>query len=55
MRTILIAAVTFFAAATTLLWSYPQSTKLHVATKAIGHCKNYHSLAGVKASDLLPN
>ncbi|MCK1521607.1 hypothetical protein [Bradyrhizobium sp. 145] len=57
MRTILtaIVAVTFLGAATTLLWSYPPSTKLHVATIAIGHCKNFHSLAGVKASELLPD
>ncbi|SFQ20261.1 hypothetical protein SAMN05216330_1196 [Bradyrhizobium sp. Ghvi] len=57
MRAILtaIAAVTFLGAATNLLWSYPLSTKLHVATIAIGHCQNFHSLAGVKASELLPD
>ncbi|WP_156951651.1 hypothetical protein [Bradyrhizobium sp. WSM1743] len=57
MRTILIAfaAVTFIGAATTLPWSYPPSTKLHVASIAIGHCKNFHSWAGVKASELLPD
>ncbi len=57
MRTILtaFAAVTFLGAATTLLWSYPPSTKLHVASIAIGHCKNFHSLAGVKAPELLPD
>jgi hypothetical protein len=57
MRTILtaIAAVTLLGAATTLLWSYPPSTKLHVATIAIGHCKNFHSLAGVNTSEPLPD
>lgn len=56
MRTILIAiaGVSFLSAATTLLWSYAPSTKLHVASIAIGHCKNFHSLVGVKASELLP-
>ncbi|MBR0712655.1 hypothetical protein [Bradyrhizobium liaoningense] len=55
MRTILaIAAAVTFLGATTLLWSYPSSTKLHAASMAIGHCNNFHSLAGTKASELLP-
>lgn len=56
MRMILtaVAAVTLLGAATTLLWSYPPSTKPQVASMAIGHCNNFHSLTGAKASDPLP-
>ncbi|SDJ64189.1 hypothetical protein SAMN05216338_105767 [Bradyrhizobium sp. Rc2d] len=48
MRTILvaIAAITFVVTGTTMLGSYPRLTKFHVASIAMGHCKNFHSLTG---------
>jgi hypothetical protein len=49
-----IAAIAVIAAATTLLSSYSPSTERHAAGPVIGHCKNFHSLAGAKASELLP-
>jgi hypothetical protein len=49
-----ITAVTLVVAATTMLWSHSPSTKPHPDAKVIGHCKNFHSLTGAKASELLP-
>ena len=49
-----IAAVTLLIAATTMLWSQSTPTERHAAGTVIGHCKNFHSLAGTKASELLP-
>ena len=49
-----IAAVTLLIAATTMLWSQSPSTERHAAGTVIDHCKNFHSLAGTKASELLP-
>ena len=49
-----IAAVALLIAATTMLWSYSPSTERHAAGTVIDHCKNFHSLAGTKASELLP-
>jgi hypothetical protein len=49
-----IAAVALLITATTILWSYSPSTERHAAGTVIGHCKNFHSLAGTKASELLP-
>jgi hypothetical protein len=50
-----IAAVAVIATATTMLSSsYSPSTERHAASAVIGKCKNFHSLAGAKASDLLP-
>lgn len=40
--------------ATTMLSSYSPSTERHAAGTVIGHCKNFHSLAGTKASELMP-
>lgn len=51
-----IAAVALLTTATTMLWSYPPSTGRHAAAgSVIGHCNNFHSLAGTKASELWPN
>ncbi len=49
-----IAAVTLLIAASTMLWSHSPSTERPAAGTVIGHCKNFHSLAGAKASELLP-
>ena len=49
-----IAAVTLLIAATTMLWPRSPSTERHAAATVIGQCKNFHSLAGAKASELLP-
>ena len=49
-----IAAVTLLVAATTMLWSQSPPTERHAAATVIGHCKNFHSLTGAKASELLP-
>ena len=49
-----IVAVTFLIAATTMLWSQSPSAERHAAATVIGHCKNFHSLTGAKASELLP-
>ncbi|WP_190241746.1 hypothetical protein [Bradyrhizobium algeriense] len=49
-----IAAIALLTTATTMLWSYSPSTERHAAGTVIGHCKNFHSLAGTKASELLP-
>ena len=49
-----IAAVTFLIAATTILWSQSPSTERRTAATTTGQCKNFHSLTGAKASDLLP-
>jgi hypothetical protein len=49
-----IAAVTLLIAATTVLWSQSNPTEHHATATAIGHCKNFHSLTGAKASELLP-
>ena len=50
------AAVALLTAATTALWSYSPSTERYAAAgTVIGHCKNFHSLAGTKASELLPH
>jgi len=49
-----IAAVTLLIAATTMLWSRSPSTERHAAATVIGQCKNFHSLTGAKASELLP-
>jgi hypothetical protein len=49
-----IAAVAVLIAATTVLWSQSTSTERHAASTVIGHCKNFHSLTGAKASELLP-
>lgn len=49
-----IAAVAFLIVATTMLWSYTPSAERQVTRTAIGHCKNFHSLAATKASELLP-
>lgn len=45
------AVATCFAAGTTLPWPLPTTTKIDVASMA--HCKNFHSLAGVRVSELL--
>ena len=50
-----ITAVTLLVAATTILWSHSPSTKPHADAMVTGHCKNFHSLAGAKASELLPH
>ena len=51
-----IAAVALVTAATTALWSYSPSTERYAsAGTVIGHCKNFHSLTGTKASELLPH
>ncbi|MGY2933732.1 hypothetical protein ACVWZ6_003334 [Bradyrhizobium sp. GM6.1] len=44
-----IAAVAFLIVATTMLWSYTPSAERHVTRTAIGHCKNFHSLAATKS------
>jgi hypothetical protein len=49
-----IAAVTLLIAATTMLWSHSPSTERRTAATTIGQCKNFHSLTGAKASELLP-
>ena len=49
-----ITAVTLLVAATTMLWSHSPSTEPHADAMVIGHCKNFHSLTGAKASELLP-
>jgi hypothetical protein len=49
-----IAAVTVLIAATTMLWSQSPSTERDAAATGIGYCKNFHSLTGAKASELLP-
>ena len=49
-----IAAVTLLVAATTMLWSQSPSTERHAAATVIGQCKNFYSLTGAKASELLP-
>jgi hypothetical protein len=49
-----IAVVAVLTTATTMLSSYSASTERHAAGTVIGHCKNFHSLAGTKASELLP-
>ena len=49
-----IAAVTLLIAATTMLWSQSTPTERHATATVIGHCKNFHSLTGAKASELLP-
>ncbi|MEH2515284.1 hypothetical protein V1279_000857 [Bradyrhizobium sp. AZCC 1610] len=49
-----IAAVALLITATTMLWSYSPSIQRHAAGTVIGQCKNFHSLAGTKASELLP-
>ncbi len=49
-----IASVTVLIAATTMLWSHSPSTEHRTAATTIGQCKNFHSLTGVKASELLP-
>ena len=46
-----IAAVALLTTATTMLWSYSPSTERHAAGTVIDHCKNFHSLAGTKASE----
>jgi hypothetical protein len=48
-----IAVVAVFTTATTMLSSYSPSER-HAAGTIIGNCKNFHSLAGTKASELLP-
>jgi hypothetical protein len=47
-----IAAVALLTVAATMPWSYPPSTERHAAGIVIGHCNNFHSLAGIKASEL---
>jgi hypothetical protein len=49
-----IAVVAVLTAATTMLLSHSPPTERHAAGPVIGHCKNFHSLAGKKASELLP-
>jgi hypothetical protein len=50
-----IAVVAVLITTTTMLSSYSPSTERHAAAgTVIGHCKNFHSLAGTKASELLP-
>jgi hypothetical protein len=49
-----IAAVTLLIAATTMLWSRSPSTERHATATVIGQCKNFHSLTGAKAYELLP-
>jgi len=46
---------TVLVAATTMLWSHSPSTEPHADAMVIGHCKNFHSLTGAKASELLPH
>jgi len=38
-----------------MLRSYSPSTERHTAGAIIGHCKNFHSLAGTKATELGAN
>jgi hypothetical protein len=47
-----IAAVPLLTTATTMLCS--PSTERHAAGTVLELCKNFHSLAGTKASELLP-
>src|SRR6266702_3863148 len=49
-----IAVVAVLTTATTMLSSYSPSTERHATGTVIGHCKNFHSLTGTKASELLP-
>jgi hypothetical protein len=49
-----VAIVVVLTTATTMLSSYSPTTERHAAGTVIGHCKNFHSLAGTKASELLP-
>jgi hypothetical protein len=49
-----IAVVAVLTTATTMLSSYSPSTERYAVGIVIGHCKNFHSLAGTKASELLP-
>ena len=49
-----IAVVAVLTSATTMLSSYAPPTERHAVGTVIGHCKNFHSLAGKKASELLP-
>jgi hypothetical protein len=49
-----IAAVTLLIAATTVLWPQSAPSERHATATVIGHCKNFHSLTGAKASELLP-
>jgi hypothetical protein len=49
-----IAIVAVLTTATTNPSSYSPSTERQAASTVIGHCKNFHSLAGTKASELLP-
>ena len=49
-----IAVVAVLITTTTMLSSYSPSTERHAAATVIGHCKNFHSLTGAKASELLP-
>ena len=49
-----IAVVALLITAITMLSSYSPSSERHAAGTVIGHCKNFHSLAGTKASELLP-
>lgn len=56
MKHLILSAIAGFAlliAATTVLWSQSTPTERPAAT-VIGHCKNFHSLTGAKASELLP-
>jgi len=54
MKHLIISAIAVVAVLTTMLSSYSPSTERHAAGTVIGHCKNFHSLAGTKASELLP-
>jgi hypothetical protein len=49
-----IAAMAVITTATIVLSSYSPSTERHAAGAVTGQCKNFHSLAGTKASELLP-
>ncbi|NOJ40980.1 hypothetical protein [Bradyrhizobium australiense] len=51
---ITIAAVALLTTAATVLSSHSLRTERHAAGTVIGHCKNFHSLTGKKASELLP-
>jgi hypothetical protein len=49
-----IAVVAVLTTATTMPLSYSPSTERQAASTVIGHCKNFRSLAGTEASELLP-
>ena len=49
-----IAVVAVLTSATTMLLSYSHPSERPAAGPVIGQCRNFHSLTGKKASELLP-